>query len=703
MGISLGTLVVDLEANTAEFTSDLNKSTGVTKKFGKDLVAAGKKAALAAGAAFAAFSVVAIKAASDAAETTSKFETVFGSATDEMNRFVLDLQNTVPATRKELQEMSSSLQDLLVPMGIIPDEAIKMNKEFVTLAADLASFNNIPIADALNKLRAGLVGSSEPLLQLGVDTRVAALEVKALELGLIKEGQELTNAARAQAVLAISAEQSTFAIGDAARTASSTANQMKFLSRDIKELTETAGSAMLPTFSTVLRMLVQVTSGAQDSGGAMTFLADAVAFPVMAFFRLAEAAQRLIVIPMLNVQKAIAQTLLFFAKLGKQMGNDTQPRIDELSLRILQIEDNMGAAGDAADGWTSKQADLIDSINQFKQRAKEAATSTSEFTEEAKDLSGSISTQLTPKVKGSTDRLIDMNIAMANAIALSQNLAISGSRLGSAQDNLGRATADALEIQKQQNEKLAFGSISFEDIRNATVAAEISAREYGSGVKKVKGELDDLTAEQAKNAKSTKDWGDAWSRQISTIVTDFSAGVADLIFEGKSLSETMVGIFKELGKTIVRGLIETLFDPVKNKLTDLLGGLLGGIPGLGGSAGGSAAGAAGGIFKGGASILTGGLSNIIGGALGGLLGGLINPSKGKEVSFNTRLMLGWIQDHFPVFVRNMEIGINTTQNAVNELINIRTWAEFQGGQQAILVTRMDTLIGIENRMLGLQG
>ena len=167
-------------------------------------------------------------------------------------------------------------------------------------------------------------------------------------------------------------EQSSFAIGDAARTVDSAANQMKFLEVNIKELTQQAGEAMLPTFTTVVSLLVDLTTGAEDGAGAFTFLARAVAFPVQAFFRMAEAINRWVVIPILSAQQKLLSFIATLVKFGRFVGIDVTAKIEDLNLKIMQLDDQMQNAENAADGWVAAQADLTDKINQFTVRAKQA-------------------------------------------------------------------------------------------------------------------------------------------------------------------------------------------------------------------------------------------------------------------------------------------------------------------------------------------
>jgi hypothetical protein len=74
-----------------------------------------------------------------------------------------------------------------------------MSTKFVGLASDLASFNNTDPAQALDALRSGLTGETEPLKQYGINLNDAALKQEALRLGLDASGPTLSASAKAQA------------------------------------------------------------------------------------------------------------------------------------------------------------------------------------------------------------------------------------------------------------------------------------------------------------------------------------------------------------------------------------------------------------------------------------------------------------------------------------------------------------------------
>lgn len=244
---------VDVSA-LASGVSEANKSLG---KMGTQLAGIGQSMSTLVTLPLIAAAGAAVKLASDAEESASKMEAVFGSATAEVNQQLATLQATIPATTKEMQDMASGIQDLLVPLGLAPAAAQDMTLEVVKLAGDLASFNNIPMAEALERIRSGLVGQNEPLLKFGVALSAATVKAKALELGLISEGEEINANARAQAAFQLILEGTTAAHGDAARTAESVANQMKFLKSEALEVATNFGTLLLPAATEVIGMMTE--------------------------------------------------------------------------------------------------------------------------------------------------------------------------------------------------------------------------------------------------------------------------------------------------------------------------------------------------------------------------------------------------------------------------------------------------------------
>ena len=200
----------------------------------------------------AAVGIAAVKMASDAEEAANKFNVVMGPAADRVRAELQKLTETIPLTRSQMEGMTAGIQDMLVPMGVARAEAANMSLQMVGLAGDLGSFNEVGTDQVLMAMQSALAGSSEPMRRFGVDTREAALKAIALQAGLLSAGQEMNQTARAQAVLLAIQKDSTDAMGDAARTAESTANLMKFLKRDVLQLGISLGQVLIPAVRPLL-------------------------------------------------------------------------------------------------------------------------------------------------------------------------------------------------------------------------------------------------------------------------------------------------------------------------------------------------------------------------------------------------------------------------------------------------------------------
>lgn len=238
---------------------------------------AGKALSLKVSAPLVAIGGLSVKFAADAAESADKVDAVFGPAADRINEKIGDLRKTIPATTAELQDLFSGIQDLLVPLGLAPDEAEGMSASIVELAGDLASFNNIPIAEALERIRSGLVGQYEPLLKFGVALNASTVKAKAFEQGIGDGTRELTAAERAQVSYQLILEGTAAAHGNAADTAGSAANQFKFLKSESTELMTDLGERLLPAVTSIVGGFRDVLSVASSLPDPVTNVGLAVA------------------------------------------------------------------------------------------------------------------------------------------------------------------------------------------------------------------------------------------------------------------------------------------------------------------------------------------------------------------------------------------------------------------------------------------
>lgn len=199
-----------------------------------------------------------IKAASDLNETLQKSGVVFGSAADEIKRFGEGAATSMGLSENAAVAAAATFGNLFKSLGTAPEKVAPMSEALVKLAADLASFNNIPIDEALAKLQSGIVGQERPLRELGVAISAASVDVEAAALGFKKLNGHFTEGEKVQARYALIFKQTGTAQGDFARTSDQLANQQRILQAELDDTSANLGKQLLPAVLDVERGFVKL-------------------------------------------------------------------------------------------------------------------------------------------------------------------------------------------------------------------------------------------------------------------------------------------------------------------------------------------------------------------------------------------------------------------------------------------------------------
>ena len=191
------------------------------------------------------FAKAAVGAASDLEESLSKVSAVFKQNADSVKLWSENSVEGFGLSKQAALEAAGTFGNLFTAFGVATDDASKMSQALTELAADLASFNNTSIDQAINALRSGLSGETEPLKRFGVALNQATIEAEALALGLISSGDELTQAAKTQAIYSLVMKQTSNAQGDFLRTQDGLANTTRTLNAAFEDAKATIGQGLL--------------------------------------------------------------------------------------------------------------------------------------------------------------------------------------------------------------------------------------------------------------------------------------------------------------------------------------------------------------------------------------------------------------------------------------------------------------------------
>lgn len=221
-----------------------------------------------------------ITAGSNMAEIENLFEVSFGNMTESANNFAKSLENAWGVSQTTTKQQTAYLNNMIKSMGLAEDTAYDVSTSMVQLSHNIASLYDISQEDVLVKLRSALVGVSRPLLQLGINTKVAQLQQVAFEKGITSTNRELTQQEKVLATVWAIYEQTQsswksgtaiidgqeVAIGDMTKTISTNANMMRVLRNRVTDLGRVWGLAFQPIISYVLPILYKLIEGLAMAG-----------------------------------------------------------------------------------------------------------------------------------------------------------------------------------------------------------------------------------------------------------------------------------------------------------------------------------------------------------------------------------------------------------------------------------------------------
>ena len=197
----------------------------------------------------------AIQAASDLEENTSKIKVIFGDAGRAVTDFAKTAARDIGQSQNQVLAAAGTFGTFGKAAGLAGDQLATFTNDFITLSADLASFNNTTPDEAINAIGAALRGEAEPLRRFGVLLNDATLRSAALELGIYSGNGALTAQQKILAAQKVIYEQTGDAQGDFERTSDGLANQQRILSAQFENVKTKIGELLIPAFSALVKFL----------------------------------------------------------------------------------------------------------------------------------------------------------------------------------------------------------------------------------------------------------------------------------------------------------------------------------------------------------------------------------------------------------------------------------------------------------------
>lgn len=250
----------DMAESMEEFGEQTERTNEKTTTFGDllksniigELVADGLQTA---SAAMSDFVKQGVELASNLQEVQNVVDTTFGDGAQQIYDWADAAAESFGMSSLQAQNFNGTLGAMLKSMGLADDAVMQMSTDMVGLAGDMASFYNLDVSAAFDKIRAGISGETEPLKQLGINMSVANLEAYALANGIETAYEKMSQAEQAQLrynyLMSVTAD----AQGDFAKTSDSFANQQRILQLNIENLSATLGQALLPHLNETITLI----------------------------------------------------------------------------------------------------------------------------------------------------------------------------------------------------------------------------------------------------------------------------------------------------------------------------------------------------------------------------------------------------------------------------------------------------------------
>lgn len=255
MAVKIGDVTIRIGATTAQLEADLRKAERAMQASATKFTSLGQSMTLGVTVPVLAAGAAAFSMASDYEESLNKVRVAFGSSATAIEDWSKTTLESIGVAEGSALDMAALFGDMATSMGLTQPAAADMSKSLVNLAGDLASFKNLSIGEVTTALAGVFTGETESLKRLGVVMTEANVQAFALEKGITKKMNAMSQAEKVALRYEYVLNATKNAQGDFARTSDGAANQMRIVQESVKQLGAQFGSVLLPILTPVIQRL----------------------------------------------------------------------------------------------------------------------------------------------------------------------------------------------------------------------------------------------------------------------------------------------------------------------------------------------------------------------------------------------------------------------------------------------------------------
>ena len=177
-----------------------------------------------------------VEYASALEESANVVEVSFGAQADQVKAWSKTTLDAFGLNEKTAMQYAGTMGAIFRSTGVAESAVADMSTTLVGLAGDIASFYNLSPESAFDKIRAGMIGQTRGLQELGIMMGVDELKAYALSKGLTTAYDKMSETDQMLVRYAYLLDVTSGAQGDYSRTAQGYANSLRTLQESWQEL-----------------------------------------------------------------------------------------------------------------------------------------------------------------------------------------------------------------------------------------------------------------------------------------------------------------------------------------------------------------------------------------------------------------------------------------------------------------------------------
>lgn len=213
-----------------------------------------------------------VGASADYVESMNLFNISMGEYAKSAHEYAAQVSEVMGIDISEWAQAQGVFMTLASGFNVASEKAALMSQNLTQLAYDVASYYNKSVTESVNAIRSGFSGEIEPVRNLGYDLSQARLQAIALENGVTKSVNAMTQAEKSELRYIALMTQVTQVQGDMARTLDSPANQLRILQAQLRMVAREIGNIFIPMLTNVLPWLIAFAKAARQIAAALAAL-----------------------------------------------------------------------------------------------------------------------------------------------------------------------------------------------------------------------------------------------------------------------------------------------------------------------------------------------------------------------------------------------------------------------------------------------